>query len=181
MCNTRFVVLSRAVIVTTALVAGFTLPRPLWAQANLENPQPGSFQSGIGIVSGWVCNASRVDLVFDNAATFQAAYGTARGDTISACGDANNGFGMLVNWNLLGDGTHTVRALADGVQFDEATFTVTTLLGEEFLSGAEGSYQLSSFPDAITDVIIRWEPSLQNFVIERVEVNAPPGVGPVGP
>lgn len=37
-----------------------------------------------------------------------------------------NHFVLPFNWNLLGDGTHTVRALADGVEFDRATFTVTT-------------------------------------------------------
>ena len=30
------------------------------------------------------------------------------------------------NWSLLDEGTHTVRAFADGVEFDSATFTVTT-------------------------------------------------------
>ena len=53
-----------------------------------------------------------------------------------ASGDSNNGFVLPFNWNLLGEGTHTVRTLADGVEFDSATFTVTTL-GTEFQRGAE--------------------------------------------
>jgi hypothetical protein len=134
----------------------------------LENPQAGSFQSGIGIVSGWVCQASQVDVVIDGTATFQAAYGTSREDTRSVCSDANNGFGLLINWNLLGDGVHTMGALADGAQFGSATFTVTTL-GTEFLGGASGRYRASDFPHPGTNVIIRWQESLQNFVIEGVE------------
>ena len=63
------------------------------------------------------------------------------------CGDSDNGFGLLFNWNLLGDGTHTVRALADGVEFDSATFTVTTL-GKEFVRGAEGMCTVSKLSNA---------------------------------
>lgn len=65
-----------------------------------------------------------------------AAYGTERRDTTSVCGDSNNGFILPFNWNLLGEGTHTVRAFADGVEFDSATFTVPPL-GTEFQRGAE--------------------------------------------
>ena len=171
MCNTRFV--TRVAMVTAALIVGFAAPPSLWAKGALENPQGGSAQSGIGVISGWACNAGRVDLVIDEVATLQAAYGTAREDTVAVCGDSNNGFGLLLNWNLLRDGTHTIRALADGVQFGSATFTVTTLQGE-FLRGAKGSFQLPGFPDSSTDVIIRWEESLQNFVIESIEVHVPP-------
>jgi hypothetical protein len=176
MDNTRSTVLSRAVMVASAFLGmSFAAPSFLWAQGALENPQTDSAQSGIDVISGWVCNASRVDLIIDEVATLSAAYGTERGDTIAVCGDANNGFGLLLNWNLLGDGTHTIRALADGVQFGSATFTVTTL-GTEFLQGAEGSFRLSGFPNSTTDVVIIWEESLQNFVIKSVEVNVP-GVG----
>jgi hypothetical protein len=112
----------------------------VWAQATLENPQPGSFQSGIGVVSGWVCSAQQITLVFDGIHTFPAAYGTARGDTQADCGDTDNGFGLLVNWNLLGNGQHTVQALRDGVEFANVTVTVTTL-GEEFLRGVSVNTQ----------------------------------------
>ena len=134
----------------------------------LENPSNGSFQSGGGLFAGWVCDAQTVEIEIDGAATFEAAYGTARGDTIGICGDANNGFALLTNWNLIGDGTHTVRALADGQQFGTATFTITTL-GTEFLSGASGSYSLPNFPQVGTNVLIEWQQESQNFVIRGVE------------
>ena len=47
-----------------------------------------------------------------------------------------NHFVLPFNWNLLGEGTHTVRALTDGVEFDSATFTVTTP-GTGLLRGTE--------------------------------------------
>lgn len=171
MCNTRF--MTRVAMVTAALIVGFAAPPSLWAKGFLENPQASSSQSGIGVISGWVCNAGRVDLVIDEVATLQAAYGTDREDTVGECGDANNGFGLLLNWNLLGDGPHTIRALADGVQFGSAAFTVTTLLGAEYLQGVNGSCRLSDFPWSGTDVVVRWEESLQNLVIESVEIKGP--------
>jgi hypothetical protein len=133
----------------------------------LENPQNGSFQSGVGLISGWKCSAGRIDLVFDNAATVQASYGTSRLDTRPACGDDNNGFGYLINWNDLGDGQHTIVAKADGVEFAHTTFTVVTL-GTDFLRGASGQCRLPNFPQPGLDVVLGWQESTQNFVLQGV-------------
>ena len=135
----------------------------------LENPQPGSFQSGIGVISGFVCNASLIEISFDNGTPFEAAYGTSRSDTATVCGDANNGFSLLFNWNLLGDGVHTVRALADGVEFASVTIRVTTLGLGEFPTGLSGAYVLPNFPQAGTQTSIQWQQSQQNFVIVGVQ------------
>ena len=137
--------------------------------AALGNPQPGSFQSGISVLSGWVCDAETVELVFENGVTGEtftepAGYGTSRRDTVDECGDTDNGFGLLWNWNRLGDGQHTVRALADGEEFAHSTFTVTTF-GEEFARGLEGGADLEDFPTAGQTVTVEWQQSLQNFVI----------------
>ena len=87
------------------------------------------------LVSKWRSGNTRIPVV----------YGTSRGDTASVCGDTNNGFVTLVNWNLFGDGVHTVRALADGVEFGRAEFQVTTF-GQEFVHGAQGRYSCRIFP-----------------------------------
>ncbi len=79
---------------------------------------------------------SSVEIEINDTTRIPAPYGTERRDTTSVCGDSRNGFDLPFNWNLLGEGTHTVRALADGVEFDSATFTVTTP-GAAFLRGAE--------------------------------------------
>src|SRR5262245_25398456 len=84
------------------------------AQGLLENPASNTFQSGQGIISGWHCNAQQIEIVIDDTIHGVAAYGTPRGDTQSQCGDTNNGFGLQINWNILGDGSHTVIVLADG-------------------------------------------------------------------
>lgn len=137
------------------------------AQGSLENPQPSGKESGIGLVSGWYCTASSIQIQFDNRALIDAAYGTTRGDTASVCGDSNNGFGLLWNYNLLGTGTHRVRAFADGVQFADTSFEVHTL-GQEFVTG---------LPPLATSVLslglgreidLSWQQSKQGFVISDV-------------
>ena len=170
--------LSMALFIT--LSGGFLFPQSLRAQAVFENPQPGSFQSGMGVISGWVCDAERIDIVFYSSFTgvdmygysqdspvayYQAAYGTNREDTKKVCGDIDNGFGLLFNWNRLGPGTYTVLALADWGVFGIATVTVTTL-GKEVLEGASGEFVVEGFPADGSDVTLRWQQSLQNFVIQ---------------
>ena len=129
----------------------------------LENPGPNSFQSGIGVISGWTCEAEEVEIAL-NGTVQEAAYGTERVDTADICGDTDNGFGLLFNWNLLGAGEHTVVATVDGIELDRATVTVTTL-GEEFVRGAEGSCTVSDFPLAGETAALVWQQSKQNFVL----------------
>ena len=113
----------------------------------LENPGRDSFQSGVGVISGWVCEADEVEITLGTLTPQRAAYGTERLDTASDCGDTDNGFGLLFNWNLLGDGEHEVVARVDGVELGRAMVTVTTF-GEEFLRGAEGECIAEDFPHA---------------------------------
>ena len=140
-------------------------------RAQLENPQPGSFQSGIGVISGWVCDADQVVIEFERPGGTRrelAGYRTSRTDTSGKCGDSANGFGLLWNWNNLGPGQHTIRALADGFEFAWSTFTVTTL-GEEFARGLDAEYELEDFPEVGTTVTVKWQEALQNFTITGVE------------
>ena len=136
--------------------------------ANLESPQQGSFESGIGLIRGWICQASTVDIQIDGGASQRVAYGTTRKDTVEVCGDDNNGFGYTFNWNTLGTGNHNLRAFADGVEFANVDFTVTTL-GVEFLQGASGEYSIANFPQAGKNVTLRWAEPHQNFVIVNAQ------------
>ncbi len=166
MWNDRSVVLPRLTVMLATLLLGFASPRSLWAQANLEDPGPGSRQSGIALIRGWVCQAILIEIQIDEGPRLRAAYGTTRGDTQGACGDDNNGFGLTWNWNLSGDGLHRVRAFADGVLFADVTFTVTTL-GGEFLQGLSGGCTVPNFPQAGNSVDLVWQESIQNFVIVK--------------
>ena len=142
----------------------------------LENPGAASFQSGLGLISGWVCDADEVEITL-NGELQEAAYGTARLDTAGVCGDSDNGFGLLFNWNLLGDGEHEVVALVDGVELDRATVTVTTL-GTEFLREVTGMCTVEDFPTMDETVTLAWQQTQQNFVI--VDGLAPAGANQAG-
>ena len=124
-----------------------------------------------------------MEIKINGMTRLQAAYGTFRRDTAGVCADSNSGFALLFNWNLLGDGTHTVRALADGVEFDSATFTVTTLgdhPDQEFRRGLPSAPEtVPNFPQAGRTTTLQWEEALQNFVI--VPAGSQPASSPPGP
>jgi hypothetical protein len=148
--------------VATAAAAP-SVEQPAATLAALENP--GQFASGVWLFSGWVCDAERVVVVIDGTRILRTAYGTPRGDTQAACGDIDNGFGLLWNFNLFDEGEHTVEVRADGVTVvPPRTFTVTDF-GQNFVTGASASYRLTGFPTAGEDTFVRWEQARQNFAI----------------
>lgn len=135
------------------------------AQGVLENPAANSRQSGIGTVSGWRCTAGELALSFDGGPLTKVAYGTGREDTRSVCGDADNGFSYLINWNLLGDGEHTLRLYDNGVQFAESTFEVLTLAGPFLRDAPATTKHVVDFPFTGEGTTLQWQQGLQNFAI----------------
>ena len=149
----------------------------------LENPGPTSFQSGLGVIAGWVCEAEEVELELGHLGRQAAGYGTERVDTEAECGDVDNGFGLLFNWNRLGDGEHEVVAWVDDVERGRVTVTVTTL-GEDFVRGVAGECSVPDFPLEGETVTVVWQQSQQNFVIvegaaptSQIDAAGLPGVG----
>ena len=144
----------------------------------LGNPRKDSYQSGIGVISGWVCEADFVEVNitrmhqdgrYDPVGVWRAGYGTNRPDTKPVCGDQDNGFGLLINWNEFGEGKYTAIAYVNGRdEIGGARFTITTL-GEPFLQGVTGEFTLPNFPTPGKSVVIQWEESLQNFVIKDTQ------------
>ena len=148
--------------------AGATTGRTSALTGFLENPGHHSFQSGVGVLSGWVCDADRVEIEIGDLAPQVAGYGTERVDTAGVCGDTDNGFGLLFNWNLLGEGEHEAVAFVDGAELGRATVRVTTL-GAEFLRGAAGECVVADFPSLGETVTLEWQQNSQNFVITDLE------------
>lgn len=151
--------LSLSIILSSLWAAGAL------AQANLEIPQRGSVQSGISIVSGWVCDADRVEVAFDGGELIETAYGTTRQDTVDACGDDDNGFSLLWAYQLLGPGKHEVVAYADGVEFGRNSFSVTDISNGGFLREVFAQTRIQGFPDLAHDILLEWQQANQNFVI----------------
>lgn len=132
--------------------------------ANPETPAAGSIQSGIGLIRGWACDATSIHVQFDNLPPLELAYGTSRADTLSVCGDANNGYGTVFAWGSLGEGTHTMSTWIDGVKVANVEFEVRGL-GSPFAPGLAGEYDLENFPQAGQSVTVSWSQADQNFII----------------
>lgn len=134
-----------------------------------ETPQaPSSLQSGVGLIRGWACEAESVAVVIDGGDPINVAYGTQRADTTAVCGDADNGYGMVIAWDLLNTpengGGHELTALVDGVAVSTVVFEAFGL-GEGFVEGLAGEFYLDDFPAENESVRISWSEADQNFVI----------------
>ncbi len=119
-------------------------------------------------MSGRACQAGNVELVIDGTIRLQAGYGTGREDTRAACNDTDNGFSLLVNWNLLSKGTHTLAVVIDGSEVANVPFTVT-ILGVQFLTGVSGGCSVADFPQPGKTTNVRWDEGVQRFGIIGVE------------
>jgi len=139
------------------------------ALGNLENPQPGGIETGIGAITGWHCTSKNIEVRVDGASAGLAGTGTSRGDTASVCGGrSDTGFSLLLNYSLMRGGTHKVDVYADGVLFGSATFTVG-YLGAEFLRGLTAAHRIPDFPVRGQGARVVWQQSKQNFVIAGME------------
>jgi len=147
-------------------------PAWLWA-GMLENPAPGSFQSGAGLVFGWKCSAGTITIRFDAGDPLPAAYGSLRGDTLGACGDAQNGYVLLWNWNLLSPGDHSIEVFDDDQLFASTVFTVVST-GVEFLS-SHASSTIPNFPFSGDVSTLAWSDATQSFQLTEVEKAGPNG------
>ena len=146
------------------LCFGFLILAPALAHAaTLENPANGSFYSGIGVISGWKCDANGpLTVRFNDGDAIPLAYLNERGDTAGICGDTNNGFVAIMNWALLGDGTHTAVVYDNGVEFARSTFTVATT-GEPYVTGAEGECRVPNFPAPGETMPFAWNEATQHL------------------
>lgn len=133
----------------------------------LENPAEYSNESGIGVVSGFHCNAEVIEVKFDDYDPIPAAHGTGRGDTADYCGRTDTGYSLLWNWNILGPGEHLVSVLADGVEFDSAVINVHTF-GPEFVYGINAQTDLIVLSQG-KEVYLRWQEPKQNFGVVAIE------------
>ncbi len=154
------------------------------ARGSLDDPNSveanTGYRSGVGLIRGWVCAANAVEVrIFDATdrlvATVSTPYGSVRTDTAGICGHSNTGFAAQYNYNHLAEGVYTAQAYADGqpVNADERTFTVVHLTEfsrtdtNRFLEDLPaGTCDVEDFPETGDAVRLRWEESLQNFVIE---------------
>ena len=139
------------------------------AQVTLENPTPGQTLTGIGLLSGWACNAETASVRFDGASQdIPILIGSSREDTRSTCGAADTGFVLLMNWNILGAGDHRLTLFVNGQARVSRTITVVTY-GEEFLEGLDKEWIIPDWPKQGTDTRIAWRETKQNIEIVGID------------
>ena len=157
------------------LVLGLLAPS-LASAAVLENPSPDSFYSGIGVISGWKCEANGpLTVRFNGGEAIPLAYRNERPDTASVCNDTNNGFVAIWNWARLGDGVHVAVVYDNGLEFGRSTFEVATL-GVAFERGAVGECRIDDFPSLGESTLFEWNEATQHLelVRENRATTAPP-------
>jgi hypothetical protein len=153
-----------------AALAVALVPAFASAQGVLEIPGPGTYQSGVSLISGWHCTAQRVEFSIDGGPRIVAGTRTSRSDTLSTCGRSDTGFSATFAWSLLpgsitgGPTPHRIVAFADGVPFAQAAFSASRFT-EEYLVGKTGHYELRNFPDPGHKTGIQWDEEKQNFTI----------------
>lgn len=152
------------------------------AQGYIENPAAASVESGIGIISGFHCTASEVDLRIDGKSIGSALVGSDRGDTASLCGKSKTGYSYLINFNIFTPGNHTVAAYSNGVKFDEKVFRTLQSGGTEFLTGVTKNIVVQDFPKTGVTSTLSWSQSKQSFTIVGSSGTAtpPPTPTPIG-
>jgi len=149
------------------LVALILSPSSLYAASKgaLENPQPNDYASGIYLISGWVCDAQEVQILLNGSQYLTAAYGSDRQDTLSVCGDADNGFGVLVNMANLGAGEHSASLIVDGEVLATHAFKTAPTSKKEFETELAACAVAEGFPADATETRLQWTTSMQGFQI----------------
>lgn len=137
--------------------------------ATLGIPAPYTTLSGIGVISGWKCEAGDLTVRFNGGDPFPLVYGSRRTDVLDAgaCDHADVGFVAIWNWSELGDGLHTAVVYDDGVEFDRSRFYVVTA-GEGFLQGAAGQCIVSDFPAPREVARFVWNQPTQHMELAEI-------------
>ena len=144
--------------------------------AVLGIPGNGSYLSGIGVISGWKCQANgRLTIRFDGGEPIPLLYGSERPDVrkAQACDSADVGFVAIMNWAELGRGRHTAVAYDNDVEFARSTFTVATFgLERRFVRNAGAFFCASDFPERGEAAFFVW-----NDETQHMELRAGPVAG----
>jgi hypothetical protein len=141
---------------------------PLASSAGvLATPANGSTVSGVSVISGYHCTSKNITVEIDGVSIGKAGAGTTL-NTISVCGHAEAGYSLLYNFNNLANGSHTVKAYADGVLLGTNTVTTTKSGGTAWLSGASKATTVSDFPQAGQTTSLQWVQSYQNFLVTGI-------------
>lgn len=141
---------------------------------NLETPEENGNVTGIGVIRGWACwNAPRiihkVSYQINERKPVEIPYGSSRADTKDVCNDKiNNGFASTINWNQLGDGTHSIRFFVNDELIEQRSFNVNGI-SDTYIRGLSGQYEIKDFPEEGKTATIEWSEKDQDFILIGVD------------
>lgn len=141
---------------------------PCFAIGSLENPVSGSTESGIGVISGWHCTATSIDVLIDGLSYGKAGSGTNRGDTVSVCGRTNTGYSLLFNYNDLAPGAHSLSLYTDGQLAEIRPFNTAQSAGASFVTGISKTATIPDFPSSGRTATLQWSQAKQSFVVTGI-------------
>lgn len=135
----------------------------------IEIPAQDSFQSGVGLISGWSCVAESVEISIDGGTRIKVPSESPRGDVESVCSHPNAGFGLLMNYNTMSEGEHTVQLYAKSMPLgDLRKFKVVKPKGE-FARGLVKQVTVADFPEPGKTTTLDWREGEQRFGIKEVK------------
>lgn len=157
---------------------------PLKAQPGagvLGTPVDGETVSGVGVISGYHCTSTNIEVFVDGVSLGTAGAGTTLLGTQDVCGRTDTGYSLLYAFNNLTNGQHVISVTADGVLFDSHTVTTFQSGGQPWLSDVSRTVTVPDFPQAGKSTTLKWTQSYQNFLITAI-ANADQGLElPPGP
>lgn len=145
----------------------------------IDVPQPGSVQSGIGLIHGWICGGGPVAVTLDEQPFATVTADAPRWDVARAfpeCGPSA-GFGLPINWGNLTAGPHRLNVNGVEVPFHVGGFDEYLTAGQIDFSraiiapGFDNTFWLYGVVvgGQETDLLYRWEPSIQGLSVLSVE------------
>ena len=145
-------------------IAAFLLTSSVAHAARLGIPGPHTTVSGIGVISGWKCDAGELTVRFDGGEPIPLLHGAERADVLNvgACDHAHVGFLSIMNWGNLADGEHTAVVYDDGVEFGRSVFTVRRFR-EAFVRGASLTLPVQDFPHQGDNAVFTWSQATQHL------------------
>ncbi|MBB6523411.1 hypothetical protein [Pseudoteredinibacter isoporae] len=83
-------------------------------QYAFEHPTDYTFKSGFSVISGWHCEANRIEVFIDGNNIGLATMHAPRSDKKTICGHEKSGFSLFYDYNALKAGWHRIALYADG-------------------------------------------------------------------
>ena len=144
---------------------------PAWAPASvLEIPADGATVSGIGVISGWKCDAGDITVSFDVGTTrFRWYTGAIPGryergrlwmmTTTALWPSGTGGYSVM--------GSTPPSSMTMTWSLPAATFSVVNF-GQEFVTGAAGECTIEDFPSMGETATFAWNESTQHLELAEI-------------